>query len=100
MESPPKVWRKSKTIAKELGQNGLVISFTKIHAAPSGFEHQIPYFVAIIKFKNGQKKTLEVVDVSQTGLKIGTKVTTVLRRINQASPEGVIHYGIKAKTTK
>jgi len=95
MESPVKVWRKSKNIFKNLQKEGTVITFTQIHAAPLGFEHQIPYFVGIIKFKDNSKQTLEIVDSKQ--INIGTKVKTVLRRINQASPEGVIHYGIKAK---
>lgn len=96
MESPVKVWRKGKGINQNLEKEGVIITFTKIYSAPAGFEHQIPYFVGIIKFKNGEKQTLEIVDGKD--LKIGAKVKTVLRRINQASPEGVIHYGIKAKT--
>lgn len=95
MESPVKVWRKSKSISKNLQKEGSVVTFTKIFAAPSGFEHQIPYFVGIIKFKDNSKQTLEIVDAKD--LKIGSKIKTVLRRINQASLEGVIHYGIKAK---
>lgn len=98
MESPVKVWRKSKSIYQNLQKEGVIVTFTQIYAAPSGFEHQIPYFVGIVKFKDGTKQTLEIVDSKEP--QIGTKIKTVLRRINQASPEGVIHYGIKAKPIK
>lgn len=97
MKSPVKVWRDTKNLKDNLGKVGKVLTFTKIFVAPQDFEHQIPYVVGIIQFKDKKRKSLEVVDYDEKTLKIGTRIVTVIRRIGQAKPEEVIEYGIKAK---
>lgn len=93
MNSPVKVWRNHKKIAKYLNLQGTVLTWTKIFSAPAGFERQAPYYVAIVKLNNGEKITTMVVDCDS--LKTGDRVKTVLRRIGEVEKDEVIEYGIK-----
>lgn len=99
-KNPANIWRKSKKLSAQLDKTGKVLTFTTIHSAPAGFEHQIPYHVGIISFENGLNRALEIVDCEQKALKIGLKVQTVIRRIGQSEPEELIEYGIKVKPLK
>ncbi len=71
--------------------------WTKIFVAPGGFEHQIPYLVGIVKFADGTKMPLQIVDCEESDLKPNQKVITVIRKIGKARSEDVIEYGIKVK---
>ncbi len=54
MSSPVTVWRHHKNIRNYLGKTGKIIVWTKVYIAPAGFEHEAPYFAAIVEFKDGQ----------------------------------------------
>lgn len=97
MNSPVKNWRETKKLHEHLGKVGIVITWTKIYVAPSGFELEAPYIVAIVKFDNGKKMTAQVVDCDEGDMTENMKVITVVRRIGRAAPEDVIEYGIKVK---
>ena len=97
MLSPVKIWRNQKKIATLLGPKGQVITYTKIHVPPLGFESQAPYIVAVAKLENGKRYTAQLVDWEEKDLRIGQKVKTVLRRTRDPGCEGVIPYGIKFK---
>jgi uncharacterized OB-fold protein len=99
-KNPANLWRKSATITQNLGKVGKVVAFTTIHSAPSGYEHQVPYSVGIIKFEDGTSSSLEIVDTASKNIKIGLKVQTVVRRIGQSEPEELIDYGIKVKPAR
>ena len=94
--SPVQIWRSHKKLNAYLNKVGKLIVWTKIFVAPTGFEHQTPYLVGIIKF-NGQKMPLQIVDCEEADLKINMKVTTVIRKIGKAKLEDVIEYGLKVK---
>lgn len=96
-KNPANLWRKSAQITQDLGKIGKVTTFTTIHSAPSGYEHQVPYSVGIIKFEDGTSRALEIVDTAAQNIKIGLKVQTVVRRIGQSEPDELIEYGIKVK---
>lgn len=98
--NPASVWRQSQKLSSQVGKNGRVLTFTTIYSAPSGFEHQVPYSVGIIKFEDGTATSLEIVDCKIKDLKIGLKVQTVIRRIGQSDPEELIRYGVKVKPLK
>ena len=98
--SPSFIWRQSKGLHKEAGKVGKILSFTRIYAAPQGFEHQVPYYSGIIKFEDGIAKPLEIIDFDTNNIKIGAKVKTVIRRIGLSEPEELIRYGIKARVLK
>lgn len=97
MSSPIKNWRETKSLHKSLGLVGKIITWTKIFVAPSGFEHEVPYTVAIVEFLDGKKIAAQVVDCGEEDLKEGQKVITVIRRIGRQKPDEVIEYGIKVK---
>lgn len=98
-KTPASIWRESKKLQQELGKVGKIAAFTTIFSPPSGYEHQIPYNVAIVNFESGNH-AYEVVDVAKESLKIGLRVQTVIRRIGQSEPEELIEYGIKVKPLK
>ena len=97
MISPVKVWRNQKKIQKLLHLEGKIISWTKIHVPPSGFEAQAPYVVVIVRLSTGRNYTAQLVDFEKKDLSFGQKVITILRRTRDPGTEGVIPYGIKFK---
>jgi len=90
------IWRKTKELHKYLGLKGKVVVWTEIFVPPAGYEKQVPYFVGIIEFPDGKRKTLQIVGCGEE-LKPGQEVELVVRRIGKAGAEDVIEYGIKAK---
>ena len=96
MSSPITVWRHHKNLKNYLNQEGRIIVWTKVFVAPSGFEHEAPYYVAIVEFKNGKRMHLQLVDF-ESEPKPNQKVITVVRRLGKVKLDEVIEYGIKAK---
>ena len=97
MNSPVQVWRTAKELHKFLGKKGKIVVWTRIFVAPSGYEPELPYIVAIVEFEDKTRKSLQVVDYTQEQLKPGQKVITTIRRIGKAMPDEVITYGLKVK---
>ncbi len=97
MLSPVKIWRNQKKVQKLLGLEGKIISFTKIHVPPAGFESQAPFVVTLVRLQTGMRYTAQLVDWSEKQLLIGQRVKAILRRTREAGEEGVIPYGIKFK---
>ena len=81
-----------KTTEASMSGEGEIISFTEIHAAPSGFEAQTPYMIGLIKLKEGPVITAHIIGSSAD---IGKKVRPVFRRTTEDGATGVISYGIK-----
>ena len=94
----PTCRRKGKLEPKQYSGEGEVYSFTKIYVSPEGFDGQTPYFLALIKLKEGPMLTAQIVDVGS--VKIGDKVKSVFRVIQRDDPEGLIHYGFKFRLAK
>lgn len=80
-----------------LGKRGKIVVWTRIFVAPSGYEAELPYVVAIVEFADGTRKSLQVVDYTEEQLKPGQEVITAIRRIGKAGPDEVITYGVKVK---
>lgn len=97
MISPVKIWRNQKKIRLLLSLTGHILSFTKVHVPPAGFESQAPYVVAIVKLSNKKNYTAQLVEFEKKHLAVNQKVKTVLRRTREAGEEQVIPYGIKFK---
>lgn len=97
MNSPVQVWRTAKELHKFLGKKGKIVVWTRIFVAPSGYEADAPYVVAIVEFEDKTRKSLQVVDYTEEQLKPGQKVITTVRRIGRAGLEEVIMYGLKVK---
>lgn len=100
MNSPVKNWREIKKISQQLGRVGKVVTWTKVFVAPTGFEHEVPYLVAIVEFLDGQRTSVQVVDCLEEQIIEGMEVITVVRRIGKPSGEDVINYGIKVVPTQ
>lgn len=93
----PNCRRKGRLVPKEMPREGKIISFTEVMVGPVGFEHETPYFLAIIDLGNGTRVLSQVVDSNRDAVKIGTKVKKVFRKISDATKEGAIAYGYKFK---
>jgi len=96
-ESCPYCRRKSIGNIKEikLTGKGEVVTYTIIHVGPEDFEEQTPYPIAIIKLEEGPQITAQIVDCSLDEVKIGMKVESTFRKIQQDGHAGAIYYGYK-----
>jgi len=101
MEACPKCRRKSLGKMKELKLSGKgeIVTYTIIHVGPENFENQTPYPIAIIKLKEGPHITAQIVDCDLKDVKIGKKVESTFRKIQQDGDIGAIYYGYKFKLT-
>lgn len=97
MNSPVKIWRNQKHIAKMLGREGTVVSWTVIRVPPTEFSSLAPYPVVIVDLVGGGRITAQLVDWIPEDLAFGTKVKVVVRRVSDPSTEDIVPYGIKVK---
>ena len=75
---------------------GEVYSFTDIKNAPTGFEEQAPYTVALVQLKEGPMVTAQLTDLGDEPVRIGMPVEMVTRKIrNDGDERGIIVYGYK-----
>lgn len=81
----------------KLSGKGKVVTYTIIYSAPENFEDQIPYPMAIIKLDEGPKITAQIVDCDINDVKIGMKVQSTFRKIQEDGDIGAIYYGYKFK---
>ncbi len=72
--------------------NGVIVSYTIIHAAPDGFEKNVPYLIALIKLDEGPVITSQITDKT---LSIGARVKVVFRKLTESGSSGLIQYGFK-----
>ncbi|KYK30922.1 MAG: transcriptional regulator [Thermoplasmatales archaeon SG8-52-3] len=101
-ESCPYCRRKSMGKMKNLklkGQ-GEVLTYTIIYNAPEHFEGQTPYAMAIIKLDEGPKVTAQIVDCDLDKIKIGMRVQSTFRKIQEDGYIGAIYYGYKFKSVE
>ncbi len=91
----PNCRRKGKLIEQDMPRTGRIISFTKVHVAPSGFRHETPYHLAIIELENKARVLSQIVDSEDKAIKIGAKVKKAFRRMGQADKYGTITYAFK-----
>ena len=98
-ESCPKCRRKSMGKMKDfkLSGDGEVLTYTIIYEASEKFEGQAPYPLAIIQLKEGPKITAQIVDCKIEDVKIGMKVKSTFRKIQDDGYVGAIYYGYKFK---
>jgi len=98
-ESCPHCRRKSmgKMEDIKLSGSGEIITYTIIHVGPKAFEKQVPYPIAIIKLDEGPQITAQIVDCNIDDVKIGMKVQSTFRKIQEDGYVGAIYYGYKFK---
>lgn len=79
---------------------GQIYSFTHMTNAPTGFEEQAPYTVALIKLEEGPIVTAQLTDLGDTNVQIGMPVEMVTRRLRSDGDErGMLIYGYKFRPT-
>ena len=78
-----------------LSGKGELTTFTIIRVAPSGFGDLTPYAVGIVKLDEGIQVMGQVTDCNPEELKIGDRLATQFRRVNEESKTGMIIYGFK-----
>ncbi|MCX6666885.1 MAG: Zn-ribbon domain-containing OB-fold protein [Euryarchaeota archaeon] len=102
MESCPICRRKSMNKMKDfkLSGKGEVVTYTITHVAPEHFEGQAPYPIAIIQLDEGPRITAQIVDCDINDVKIGMKVQSTFRKIQEDGWLGAIYYGYKFKPVK
>lgn len=92
-----KIWRNQKYIAKMLGREGVIVSWTVVRVPPGGFSNLAPYPVVIVELVGGGRIMAQLVDWTDEDLIVGRRVKVVVRRICEPTSEGVIPYGVKVK---
>lgn len=75
---------------------GEIYSYTTIYEAPSGYDANAPYTVALVKLNEGPMITAQLTDVDQQAIQIGMPVEMVTRKMRDDGDErGMIVYGYK-----
>ena len=75
---------------------GKIYSFTTVVDAPTGYEENAPYTVALVKLEEGPVVTAQLTDLDGTEPAIGMPVEMVTRKIrNDGDEKGMIVYGYK-----
>jgi uncharacterized OB-fold protein len=95
MQSPVKIWRNQKHIARLLGKTGSIVTWTVVRVPPGDFSEQAPYPVVLVALTTGERIEAQLVDWAPHDLATGRKVRTVIRRVTRPDSDGVIPYGIK-----
>ncbi len=75
---------------------GEVFSYTTIYEAPTGFDSNAPYTVALVKLEEGPIITAQLTDLGEQPVEIGMPVEMVTRKMrNDGDERGLIVYGYK-----
>ena len=93
----PKCRRESVGKMEEytLSKDGTVYSYSIVYDAPEFASKLKPYAVVMVKTTDGVLISGQLVDVDISTVKIGMKVTAVLRKLSADGPDGIIKYGYK-----
>jgi len=81
----------------KLNGRGKIVTYSIIHDAPEQFEGQSPYPIAIIELDEGPRITAQIVDCDIEDVKIGMRVESTFRKIQEDGYIGAIYYGYKFK---
>jgi uncharacterized OB-fold protein len=91
----PECGEEAKTLYTFSGK-GEVYSYTTVFEAPTGFDTNAPYTVAMIKLEEGPLVTAQLTDLEDKQVEIGMPVEMVTRRLRSATDErGMLVYGYK-----
>lgn len=91
----PNCGDEAKTLYTFSGK-GEVFSYTTIYEAPSGFDSNAPYTVALVKLEEGPVVTAQLTDLGEQPVEIGMPVEMVTRKMrNDGDERGLIVYGYK-----
>lgn len=83
-----------ETIA--LSRHGKVVTSTVIHVAPTDFQMEAPYAMAVVETPEGARLMVQVADCVPDDVRPGTEVALEFRRIQREGHSGILCYGHKA----
>lgn len=90
----PKCGSRESTPSK-LAEEGTIVSYTIIHVAPTPFQDQAPYAMAVVETDDGARLLTQITDCDEASLKTGTRVRIAFRKIQEEGKSGIICYGYK-----
>ncbi len=97
----PQKGTKGKVETKLMPREGKIVSWTQVFSgAPTGFEKETPYFLAIVELPNRVRLITQIVDSEAEKVRIGANVSKVFRKISDPESEGHIAYGFKFKVAQ
>jgi uncharacterized OB-fold protein len=79
----------------EFSGRGQVYSFTRVFDAPTGYEENAPYTVALVQLDEGPMVTAQLTDLSQDKVEVGMPVEMVTRKLRTDGERGMLVYGYK-----
>lgn len=74
---------------------GTVYSYSRVMAAPEGFDSGAPYYVALVALDEGPLITAQLTDIDPDDVRIGLPVEMVTRVMRQDGDRGLIDYSFK-----
>ncbi|HUB92339.1 MAG TPA: Zn-ribbon domain-containing OB-fold protein [Candidatus Saccharimonadales bacterium] len=86
--------RETRMKPRKLSGRGKVHSYTTIRVPSEAFKELAPYTVGVIELEEGPKVEGHVLERGKK-IEIGTKVSTVFRKMYVDGEEGLIHYHFK-----
>ena len=78
-----------------MGGRGTVYSYSRVMAAPEGFDNGAPYYVALVAMEEGPLITAQLTDIDPDDVRIGLPVEMVTRVMRQEGERGLINYSFK-----
>ncbi len=87
--------RRTANESFQFSGRGEVYSFTVVYEAPTKFQFQVPYIVALISLEEGPKVTAMLTDIDPKAVYIGMPVEMVTRKLSEDGDRGLISYGYK-----
>jgi len=79
-----------------LSWKGKVITSTVVQVAPTEFQMEAPYAVAVLETPEGARLMAQVVDCDPSTVGPGMEVALVFRRLRKEGHGGILCYGFKA----
>ena len=74
---------------------GTVYSYSRVMAAPEGYETYAPYYVALVALDEGPLVTAQLTDLDPDDVYVGLPVEMVTRVMRQDGERGLIEYNYK-----
>ncbi len=85
---------------RQLSGRGKILTWTVVRQPADGFEHQVPYVMALVELEEGARVMTQVVDVDPESVQPGIAVEACFRRIREDGRAGVIYYGYKFRPVR
>ncbi len=82
-----------------LSWKGKVVTSTVVQVAPTEFQMEAPYAMAIVETPEGARLMTQIVDCDPAAVLPGMDVTLVFRKVRREGHGGILCYGFKGVPT-